>query len=32
MIMIEDRGDLGPQALQEYTEAIVKAANDASPS
>ena len=27
MIMIEDRGDLGPQALQEYTEAIVKAAN-----
>ncbi len=27
MIMIEDRGDLGPQALQEYTEAIVKEAN-----
>ncbi len=27
MIMIEDRGDLGPQALQEYTEAIVRAAN-----
>ena len=27
MIMIEDPGDLGPQKLQEYTEAIVKAAN-----
>ncbi len=27
MIMIEDRADLGPQALQEYTDAIVKAAN-----
>ncbi len=28
MIMIEDRGDLGPQALQEYTDAIVRAANN----
>jgi multidrug efflux pump len=27
MIMIEDPGDLGPQELQKYTEAIVKAAN-----
>ena len=29
MIMIEDRSDLGPQKLQEYTEAIVKEANNA---
>ena len=27
MIMIEDRGDLGPKKLQEYTEAVVNAAN-----
>jgi multidrug efflux pump len=27
MIMIEDRGDLGPKRLQEYTEAVVNAAN-----
>jgi multidrug efflux pump len=30
MIMIEDRSDLGPQKLQEYTEAIVKESNNAS--
>jgi multidrug efflux pump len=27
MIMIEDRSDLGPRALQEYTEAIVNTSN-----
>jgi multidrug efflux pump len=27
MIMIEDRGDLGPKRLQEYTEAVVNSAN-----
>ncbi len=31
MIMIEDRGDLGPQALQEQTEAIVDTGQSAMP-
>src|SRR5207248_5620671 len=27
MVMLEDRGDLGPQSLQEHTETIVELAN-----
>ena len=32
MIMIEDRGDLGPQALQEQTESDRRAGEHSSPS